>query len=164
MQVSQLYSDKARISRQFIVIWVILSTFVKNHHIMSKLSTKSNHGFLFGSFILMIMLFLIIFIFLMWAFKAFDKQEKITKYRECYEIVLEESTLNKPMTLFINDSLIYSGTPVATTILRINRFAEESTILAVDDESSQVSLIALPKESSQINLHRNGTEFTSGHK
>ena len=35
-------------------------SFVKNHHIMSKLSTKSNHGFLLGSFVLMIMLFLIV--------------------------------------------------------------------------------------------------------
>lgn len=126
---------------------------------MGKKTTKANHAFMLGSFILIILLFLTVFIFLMWAFKAFQKQDGINSYKETYSIELSESTLNKSIMLYINDSLVFSGTPSATMTLQISRFAEENTLLAVDGESDQVSLIPLPSESTHITLCRNGSDY-----
>lgn len=128
---------------------------------MGKKTAHANHSFMMGSFIFIILLFITIFIFLMWAFKAFQKQDEAKRYTDTYEITLDRSAINAPMTLYINDSLIFSGTPTATMTLQINRFEDECTLLAVDTESDQVSLIPLPDESAHITLHRDGTEFSA---
>lgn len=128
---------------------------------MGKKTAHANHSFMMGSFIFIILLFITIFIFLMWAFKAFQKQDEAKRYTDTYEITLDRSVINAPMTLYINDSLIFSGTPTATMTLQINRFEDECTLLAVDTESDQVSLIPLPDESAHITLHRDGTEFSA---
>lgn len=126
---------------------------------MGKKTAHANHSFMMGSFVFIILLFITIFIFLMWAFKAFQKQDSAGKYSDTYEITLDRSAIGAPLTLYINDSLIFSGTPAATMTLQINRFEEEGTLLAVDTESDQVSLIPLPDESAHITLFRDGTEF-----
>lgn len=128
---------------------------------MGKKTAHANHSFMMGSFIFIILLFITIFIFLMWAFKAFQKQDEAKRYTDTYEITLDRSVINAPMTLYINDSLIFSGTPTATMTLQINRFEDECTLLAVDTESDQVLLIPLPDESAHITLHRDGTEFSA---
>lgn len=127
---------------------------------MGKKTARANHGFLLGSFVLIILLFLTVFIFLMWAFKAFQKQEAAQSYREQFEIVLDESTLGRPMMLYINDSLIFNGTPASQMTLQVGKFAEENTMLAVDGESDQLSLIALPDEGGRLTLHLSGAEFS----
>lgn len=129
---------------------------------MGKLTSKANHGFLLGSFIFIILLFITVFIFLMWSFKAFQKEEEHQTYAGTYQLELDASTLGCPMMLYINDSLIFSGTPAAAMTLTVGRFAEESMLLAVDAETDQVSLIDLPLEGGKITLQRNGTEFTAG--
>lgn len=132
---------------------------------MGKKTARANHSFMLGSFILIILLFLTVFLFLMWAFKAFQKQEEEQTRNDRYEILIDSSSLGVPMKIYvsdgIDDSLIFSGTPSAEMTLSVGRFAEESTLLAVDEESDQVTVIPLPKESARITLHRSGSEFTA---
>lgn len=145
----------------FTTFLVLLPCTSSNSPTMEKKTSRANHGFLLGSFILIILLFLTVFIFLMWAYKAFQKQETAKSYQQLYEIALDESTLGHPMMLYINDSLIFSGTPSATMTLSVGRFEEESTILAVDSETDQVSLIALPDESIRLTIHRDDSQFSA---
>lgn len=128
---------------------------------MRNISSKANHGFLLGSFIFMILLLLTVFIFLMWAFKSLRKQENATGYTERYEFALDSSTLDRALSIYVNDSLIFAGIPSAPVTVTTGRFAEESTLFVVDTESDCVSLFPLPEESITLTLHRNGTEFTA---
>lgn len=125
---------------------------------MGKLTAKANKSFMLGSFVMIILLFLTVFIFLMWAFKAFEKREQ-GGYKDRYELVLGQSTLGAGMMLYVNDSLVFNGTPASEMTLTVGRFAEESTLLCVDAETDQVSLIGLPQESATIRIEKEGTEF-----
>lgn len=115
---------------------------------------------MFGSFIMMAALLLVVFVFLMLAFKIYEHNDK-KGYKERYEIVIDKSALNSPLALYLNDSLLFNGTPVSTMTISIDRFSEESTILAVDVNTDQVSLISIPPESGTLTLEKNGSEFTA---
>ncbi len=108
---------------------------------------------------MMFLVFLTVFIFLMWAFRI--NRNRTQQYSDRYEIVFDSSVLNHGMTLYVNDSLFFSGTPQAVMTLTIDRFAEEGTMLAVDMETDQVSLISLPEKSGRILLKREGNEYSA---
>ena len=127
---------------------------------MGKLTTKANNAFLLGGLIMMVMVFLIVFIFILWAFRIDRKMDSGEKYHQRYEFVLDESTLNKPLQMYVNDSLIFSGTPTTVFTLNIDRFATESTLLVVDGESDMVSLIELSEEGEKLIISKEGTEYT----
>ena len=127
---------------------------------MGKLTTKANNAFLLGGLIMMVMVFLIVFIFILWAFRIDRKMDLGEKYHQRYEFVLDESTLNKPLQMYVNDSLIFSGTPTTVFTLNIDRFATESTLLIVDGESDMVSLIELSEEGDKLIIRKEGTEYT----
>ena len=127
---------------------------------MGKLTTKANNAFLLGGLIMMVMVFLIVFIFILWAFRIDRKMDSGEKYHQRYDFVLDESTLNKPLQMYVNDSLIFSGTPTTVFTLNIDRFATESTLLVVDGESDMVSLIELSEEGEKLIISKEGTEYT----
>lgn len=126
---------------------------------MGKLTTKANNAFLLGGLIMMVMVFLIVFIFILWAFRIDRKMNIGESFHERYEFVLDESTLNKPLQMYINDSLIFSGTPATVFTLNIDRFANESTLLVVDGETDMVSLIELSEEGEKLIISKEGTEY-----
>lgn len=127
---------------------------------MGKLTTKANNAFLLGGIAMMVMVFLIVLIFILWAFRIDRKMNLDKKYHERYEFVLDETTLNKPLQMYVNDSLIFSGIPSTTFTLNIDRFADESTLLIVDGESDIVSLIELSEEGEKLIISKEGTDYT----
>lgn len=127
---------------------------------MGKLTTKANNAFLLGGIIMMVMVLLIVVIFVFWALRLDRKMNLGQKYHEKYEFVLDESTLNQPLQMYVNDSLIFSGTPSTVFTLNVDRFATESTLLVVDTESDMVSLIELSEEGEKLIISKQGTEFT----
>lgn len=125
---------------------------------MGKKTAFANRTFMLGSFVMMVLLFLIIFIFLMWAFKI-NRSQTDQKYSDRYEITLGTTTLGEPMNLYVNDSLLFSGTPASEITLSFTRFAEESSLLIVDVKTDQVSLISLPEKQEKIKIEKEGVEF-----
>jgi|SRR5574344_473072 hypothetical protein len=125
---------------------------------MGKRTTFANRTFMLGSFVMMVLLILIVFAFLMWAFKI-NKNQTERKYSDRYEITLGTTTFGKPMNLYVNDSLLFSGTPSSEMTLTFTRFAEENSLLIVDTQSDQVSLISLPEKQGKIRIEKEGVEF-----
>lgn len=127
---------------------------------MRNKPSKTNQRFMLGSFVMMAALLIVIFLFLMWAFKIYqNKDEK--RYSDRYEIVIGNSALDAPLTLYLNDSLLFNGTPVSSMTLSIDRFSEDNTILAVDVETDRVSLLSVPPESGTITIEKDGSDFTA---
>lgn len=128
---------------------------------MGKRMARANNSFMLGTFVMIILLFLTVFLFLFWAFRNYGKDQAVQQNGDTFKFVLDQSTLDRPMTLYVNDSLIFSGTPSAAITLQIGRFANESTLLAIDGETDKVSPISLPDKSVKLILSRNGDSFTA---
>ena len=133
-------------------------SFVQNSEFMGKKIRKANNSFLLGSIILFVLLLVVIVLFLFASFKIYDKKESDYS-KDRYEIVLDRSTLNSPMTVYMNDSLLFSGTPASQMTLSVDRFAQESSLLVVDGNTDNVSILALPQSSAKVTLVRKGTDF-----
>ncbi len=65
--------------------------------------------------------------------------------RFSYEISFSPSFVGKDYSVYMNDSLLYTGVPVnCDTVLRVNRFAEENALLVVNVATDGVAILQLP--------------------
>lgn len=103
----------------------------------------ANMRFLFGS---VFFFFIIIVTIGLFAYYSLYKHwNKAGDVRFGYEISFAPSFEGGAYTLYLNDSLLYSASPVDTdTVLRLNRFAEDNALLVVDNATDGVSILQIP--------------------
>ena len=128
-------------------------SFVPKFRQMKRRTARANNTFLLGSLVMIVLVLVIVVLFLFFSFKIYDKQ-KNPYGNDRYEIVLESSTLGKPVSIYMNDSLLFNGTPQSSLTLSIGRFAKESSLLIVDGETDIVSTIALPDHSETVRIEK----------
>jgi len=122
-------------------------------------TTRANNAFLLGSIVMIILVLVIVVLFLFFSFKIYEKQEQETFRGDNYKIVLDKTTLNSPLTVYMNDSLLFSGTPQSSLTLSVERFAKESSLLIVDGETDLVSTIELSEHSETVKISKQGSNF-----
>ena len=76
-----------------------------------------------------------------------------------YDITLSSSALGSPITIYMNDSLLFQGTPQSVMTLSVGRFQEESSLLIVDGTTNKVTTIELPNHSETIRLGKREDKF-----
>lgn len=118
---------------------------------MRRRTTRANNSFLLGSLVMIVLVLVVVVLFLFLSFRIYDKKDHAS-YAERYDIVFDKSALDAPVTIYINDSLIFSGTPQPTLTLSVGRFAKESSLLVVDDATKGVSTIALSDRSETVRI------------
>ena len=121
---------------------------------MIRKTARANNAFLLGSLILIVLVLVIVVLFLFLSLKIYEKKEN-TSYTEQYRIELGTS----PVTIYLNDSLLFNGTPQPGFTLSVGRFEEESSLLIVDGKTQIVSVIELPDHSQTVNIAKRGSEF-----
>lgn len=124
---------------------------------MGKKTARANNNFLLGSLVLIVLVMATVVIFLFWAFRLDLKKESGFSGR--YEIVLDGTASGSPLSVYVNDSLLFSGTPGAQLTLSVERFAEESSLLVVDGETDRVTVYGLPMESARVTVSRKKDGF-----
>lgn len=124
---------------------------------MGKKTARANNNFLLGSLVLIVLVMATVVIFLFWAFRLDLKKESGFSGR--YEIVLDGTASGSPLSVYVNDSLLFSGTPEAQLTLSVERFAEESSLLVVDGETDRVTVYGLPMESARVTVSRKKDGF-----
>jgi hypothetical protein len=117
---------------------------------MKRRTTRANNSFLLGSLVLIVLVLVVVVLFLFLSLRLFDN--KNVQYTERYEIVLDQSALDTPLSIYLNDSLLYSGTPRPDLKLSVGRFAQESSLLIVDNNTDIVSTIALSNHSETVTV------------
>ena len=132
-------------------------SFAQKTGIMGKKTARANNNFLLGSLVLIVLVMVTVVIFLFWAFRLDLKKEN--SYSGRYEIVLDGSTSGTPLSVYVNDSLLFSGTPGARLTLSVNRFAQESSLLVVDGATDRVTVHELPEESARVTVSRKDDGF-----
>ena len=115
---------------------------------MGKKSVKANNAFLMGSILMIVLVLLVVVLFVFLSFKIHEKKEVTFSGR--YDIRIERNATNHPMTLYLNDSLLFQGTPAAPMTLSVDRFELESALLVVNDETDMVSILPLPDKSATV--------------
>ncbi len=129
---------------------------------MGKRATIANKIFLFGSMIFMIVVLITVLVFLYLAFRM--NRNKEDKFNSRYEIVLGNSTIDKPVSLYVNDSLLFKGAPASQLTLTIDRFAKESGLLVVDGITDVVTVYTLPEKSAKITIEKSSEGFSFDEK
>ncbi len=117
---------------------------------MGKKSVRANNAFLIGSVLMIVLVLLVVVLFVFLSFKIYEKEE--FTFNERYDIKIEQNAVNHPVTLYLNDSLLFQGTPGAPMTLSIERFELESTLLVVNDETDMVSILPLPAKSAKVSV------------
>ena len=118
---------------------------------MRRRTTRANNSFLLGSLVMIVLVLVVVVLFLFLSFRIYDKKDHAS-YAERYDIVFDKSALDTPLTIYINDSLLFSGTPRPELTLSVGRFAKESSLLVVDDATKGVSTIALSDRSETVRI------------
>ena len=124
---------------------------------MKRKSTRANNTFLLGSILMIVLVLVVVVLFLFLSFKLYDKKNAYKSDR--YEIILGTSTLGSPITVYLNDSLLFNGTPQSALTLSVGRFEEESSLLVVDAETDKVTTIELSKQSETVRIGKNKDGF-----
>jgi len=91
-------------------------------------------------------------------------RNKEDKFNSRYEIVLGNSTIDKPVSLYVNDSLLFKGAPASQLTLTIDRFAKESGLLVVDGITDVVTVYTLPEKSAKITIEKSSEGFSFDEK
>jgi hypothetical protein len=112
--------------------------------------------------VFMIVVLLTVAIFLYLAFRM--NRNKEDEFNSRYEIVLGNSTIDKPVSLYVNDSLLFKGTPASQLTLTIDRFAKESGLLVVDGITDVVTVYTLPEKSAKITIEKSSEGFSFDEK
>lgn len=124
---------------------------------MYKRIKRANNAFLLGSIVMFVLLLVVITLFIFAAFKIYDKKDQYAAHR--YNVVLNSSLSGSPLSVYMNDSLLFSGTPATQLTLSVGRFSEETSLLVVDAATEKVSVFTLPQESATVNVSRNADSF-----
>lgn len=124
---------------------------------MGKKTARANNTFLLGSIILIVLVLIVVVLFLFYAFKIQDKKD--SAYNERYEIALEQSVIGSPLTVYMNDSLLFQGTPQSRFTLVVARFASESSLLVVDNETDRLTTVELPVKSAKISIGKDTVSY-----
>lgn len=125
-------------------------------------SHGANMRFLFGSVFFFFVIIVTIGLFAYYSlYKYWSKPGNV---RFNYEISFSPSFAGRDYTVYLNDSLIYTGVPVNTdTVLRLNRFAEENALLVVERETDGVTILQLPSRG-KVKLRLNGGVVSAGYE
>ena len=125
---------------------------------MARKSIRANNNFLLGSLVMIVLVLAVVVLFLFYSFRIFDKQKQQFA-SDRYEIVLGESTLGSPLTVYMNDSLLFNGTPQSVMTISVARFASESSLLIADGETQRVKTFSLPEHSAKVTIEKENGLF-----
>ncbi len=102
----------------------------------------ANMRFLFGSVLFFFMIIMSVMLFV-----YFVLEQSVSKeggVRDCYEISFSKQFDGLGYDLYLNDSLLYVGSPVsADTIIKVDRSLDENSLLVVDRATDVVSVVEI---------------------
>lgn len=124
---------------------------------MYKRIKRANNAFLLGSIVMFVLLLVVITLFIFASFKIYDKKKQFAN--DLYSIVLSSSATGNPLSVYMNDSLLFSGTPASQLTLTVGRFSQESSLLVVDGATEKVSVFTLPQESATVTVSKHSDSF-----
>ncbi len=93
-----------------------------------------------------------VILFTVMSLQLSDKKQRRIVYAETYQIELTNSLRGDSLSVYLNDSLLWSGTVPAENyrLSPVNRYEEENALLVVDGRTDEVSTFNLDKKGGLI--------------
>lgn len=119
---------------------------------------NANMNFLFGGVLLFFVLVLIVGLFSFFTLQQFWHSDESVKVAEVtkrydYSVAFDSSFKGKSYKLYLNDSLVYVGTPVdVDTVIKLRRIAVDNSLLVVDGATDAIAAIVELGVSGAVNL------------
>lgn len=119
---------------------------------------NANMNFLFGGVLLFFVLVLIVGLFSFFTLQQFWHSDESVKVAEItkrydYSVAFDSSFKGKSYKLYLNDSLVYVGTPVdVDTVIKLRRIAVDNSLLVVDGATDAIAAIVELGVSGAVNL------------
>lgn len=114
---------------------------------MRPKAQHSNRNFMLGTFVLGTLVIGIVALFTALSVNLSVSKEEakgIVRQADTYRFRLTESLYGNDIDIYLNDSLLYRGTPIADTLLTINRSADENAIIMVDRATDRMQITEVP--------------------
>ncbi len=130
-----------------------------------KKGADANMRFLFGSVFFFFIIIVVIGLFSYFSLNYYwnesgeaKKVASVARPQYDYSVAFDADFQGKSYRLYLNDSLIYYGSPVKVdTVLQAKRVAENNSLLVVDDATDViVSIIELGRRGDVLLKYNNG--------
>ena len=120
---------------------------------------NTNKQFMIGNGILGFAVICVVVIFSYMSMRLSQEKEQERRFLETYTITLERGFAGRPVSVYINDSLLLDSVvrqePVTLTI---GRFAEQSALMIVDNPTEKIALFELSEKGGLYRFEREGDE------
>ena len=123
---------------------------------MRKRAQNSNKQFLIGTAAMAFAVMAIVVIFLLLSAPHIDFSKSAKDNKDLYQIEFAKGFAGDSAIVYINDSLVWNDiVPTDTTLLRINRFANENTLMVSRSREDAVSIFNIEKKAGRLILRKN---------
>ena len=111
-----------------------------------KQHRNPNKQFMIINSILAVAVIAIVLLFLYASMRILQKGKGEFQYTETYSFSLDKGFIGDSISIFVNDSLIFNQTILTEPhVVKVKRFAEQSTLMIVDNRTDIVTTIAIAK-------------------
>lgn len=124
----------------------------------------ANIKFLFGSVFFFFIIIIVIGLFSYFTLQQYwdnpevVKKTAVDKMRYAYSVSFAPDFKDKAFSVYLNDSLLYMGTPVnPDTTLYVQRLANENSLLVVNNETDIVTIVELGRHGDVLLKYNNGS-------
>ena len=137
----------------------LFSTFVLKNFLsdnkMHRKAQHSNRSFMLGTLVLGILVIgtVIIFTALSINLSTTKTEDAPTpSHGSTYYFLLDKHFYGHDIDVYLNDQLLYQGTPTADTLLRAHRTAEDNAIIIVDRATEQMQIAEVTEKRGTFRL------------
>ena len=119
---------------------------------MTHKHRNPNRSFMVITGVLAFAVIFAVILFTVMSLQLSDKKQRRIVYTETYQIELTNSLRWDSLSVYLNDSLLWSGTVPAENyrLSPVNRYEEENALLVVDGRTDEVSTFNLDKKGGLI--------------
>ena len=130
---------------------------------MRKRAQQSNRIFMLGTLVLGILVVGVVIMFTVLAFDMSAEQKEQSKSSEeavnALRIFVGKDFHHGSCSIYLNDSLLYSGCMLSDTTLSISNKGEENAIIVVDHETQSIEIVDVPTKKGLYHLMRKSGEL-----
>ena len=114
---------------------------------MKRKVQQTNRNFMYGTAVLTIAVILVATFFMGLAFDMKRNQISSSSTQDTYTLEFTYGFTAEGYQVYINDSLLYNGTLLSGTHIKLGRFAEDNALIIVNNSTDLMQIVAIPEKS-----------------
>lgn len=119
---------------------------------MNNTHRNPNRSFMVITGVLAFAVIFVVILFTILSLQLSNRKQRRVVCSEVYQVELADGLRGDSLSVYLNDSLLWSGTVPADSfrLAPVNRYEEENALLVVDGRTDEVSTFNLSREGGHI--------------